>query len=68
MKPVTAMTKESFRKLEPCLHGADTFEAAGKTGFKREKILVFVIRQKQMHSTDDRILRMEKIGQKKNTL
>jgi threonine-phosphate decarboxylase len=41
MKPAINLAKENFRNLKPCLHGADTFEAADKTGFKREDILDF---------------------------
>jgi threonine-phosphate decarboxylase len=41
MKPALSLAKKNFRKLKPITHGADTFEAAEKTGFKREEILDF---------------------------
>ncbi len=41
MKPALSLAKDVFRKLKPCIHGADTFEAADKTGFIREDILDF---------------------------
>ena len=41
MKPALTLAKETFRNLKPCAHGADTFEAADKTGFRREDILDF---------------------------
>jgi threonine-phosphate decarboxylase len=41
MKPALSLAKDIFRNLKPCVHGADTFEAADKTGFKREEILDF---------------------------
>jgi threonine-phosphate decarboxylase len=41
MKPALSLAKDVFRNLKPCVHGADTFEAADKTGFKREDIFDF---------------------------
>ncbi len=41
MKPALDLAKANFRNLKPCVHGADVFEAAGKTGFRREEILDF---------------------------
>jgi len=41
MKSASSLAKENFRKLKPCAHGADVFDAADKTGFKREDILDF---------------------------
>jgi threonine-phosphate decarboxylase len=41
VKSPAELARETFRNLKPCVHGADTFEAADKTGFKREEILDF---------------------------
>ena len=41
MKSALSLAKDVFRNLKPCVHGADTFEAADKTGFRREDILDF---------------------------
>lgn len=41
MKPALSLAKSVFRNLKPCVHGADTFDAADRTGFKREDILDF---------------------------
>jgi len=41
VKPACELAKENFRNLKPCVHGADVFEAAGKTGVRREDILDF---------------------------
>ncbi len=41
MKSALSLAKDVFRYLKPCVHGADTFEAADKTGFRREDILDF---------------------------
>lgn len=41
MKTLSSLAKKSLRNLKPCKHGADTFDAAERTGFKREEILDF---------------------------
>ena len=41
MKSALKLARENFRDLKPCVHGADVFEAANKTGLKRESILDF---------------------------
>lgn len=41
MKSVSDLARESFRNLEPCVHGADVFEAASKAGLRREDFLDF---------------------------
>jgi histidinol-phosphate/aromatic aminotransferase/cobyric acid decarboxylase-like protein len=41
VKPAFELAKENFRNLKPCVHGADIFEAADKTGFRCEDILDF---------------------------
>jgi threonine-phosphate decarboxylase len=41
VKPASDLAKANFRNLKPCVHGADVFEASGKTGLKREEILDF---------------------------
>ncbi len=41
MKPVENLAKDSVKKLEPCIHGGEVLDAAGKTGRKREEILDF---------------------------
>ena len=41
MKTSSNLAKKSLRNLKPCTHGADTFDAAERTGFKREEILDF---------------------------
>ncbi len=41
LKSTSKLARENFRSLKPCVHGADVFEAADKTGFKREDILDF---------------------------
>jgi threonine-phosphate decarboxylase len=41
MKPVENLVKDSIKNLEPCVHGGEVLDAAGKSGFKREEILDF---------------------------
>jgi threonine-phosphate decarboxylase len=41
MKSPSELARETFRDLKPCVHGADTFDAADISGFKREDILDF---------------------------
>jgi len=41
VKPALDLAKANFRKLKPCVHGADVLEAANKAGLKRESILDF---------------------------
>ncbi len=41
MKPAIKLARENFRNLKPCAHGADVFEAADKTGLKRNDLLDF---------------------------
>ncbi|HTY75233.1 MAG TPA: histidinol-phosphate transaminase [Candidatus Nanoarchaeia archaeon] len=41
LKHASDLAKKNFKNLKPCVHGADIYEAAGKTGLKRENILDF---------------------------
>ncbi|MCW4005114.1 MAG: histidinol-phosphate transaminase [Candidatus Bathyarchaeota archaeon] len=41
MKSVSELARENFLHLKPCVHGADVWEAASKSGLKREDILDF---------------------------
>ena len=41
MKPAENLAKENIKNLKPCVHGGEVLDAAGKSGFPREKILDF---------------------------
>ncbi len=41
MKSASGLAKDSFKDIKPCSHGADVFEATGKTGLKKSEILDF---------------------------
>ena len=41
MKSTSNLVRESFKNLKPSAHGADIFDAAAKSGFKREEIIDF---------------------------
>ncbi len=41
VKPAVKLARENFRNLKPCVHGADVFEAADKTGLERMDLLDF---------------------------
>ena len=41
MKPVESLVRDNIKNLEPCVHGGEVLDAAGKSGFKREEILDF---------------------------
>jgi threonine-phosphate decarboxylase len=41
VKSTSRLARETIKKLEPCVHGGEVWEAAGKTGFRQEEILDF---------------------------
>ncbi|HKM59508.1 MAG TPA: threonine-phosphate decarboxylase CobD [Candidatus Bathyarchaeia archaeon] len=41
MKPVENLVRDSMKNFKPCVHGGEVFEAAGKSGLRREEILDF---------------------------
>ncbi len=41
VKSTSNLVRESFKNLKPYVHGADIFDAANKTGLKREDIIDF---------------------------
>ncbi len=41
MKPVEKLVTDRIKNLEPCIHGGEVLDAAGKSGYKKEEILDF---------------------------
>ena len=41
MKPIENLVKDNIKNLKPCVHGGEVWDAAGKSGLKRDEILDF---------------------------
>ena len=41
MKPIETLVKDSIKNLKPCVHGGEVWDAAGKSGLKRDEIIDF---------------------------